>query len=220
MWDYVRVYKCNIDDVTGRGCDGFMDYTDPSVVPPLPDRVFTASYDLYIDAPGALTFEGVEETVPLSIGVYDAGGALAFSEVDGGEDRGTVIDMLTSGGGNFNIFPSSNTRQTLFGMGSASDGANYAGEVVFDLFVYTEGTDAGSAIQVKLDSGFPDLGFVEIPMADLPKDSWTTVAVQISDIAHNAGNFGGGPVDFEQRAEFVCIGNLRAPRISVLTTSF
>ena len=51
---------------------------------------------------------------------------------------------------------------------------------------------------VKLDSGFPDLGFVELPVASLPRDEWTTVTVQISDIAHNPGHFGGGPVDLGQ----------------------
>ncbi|MCE2407537.1 MAG: family 16 glycosylhydrolase [Pseudomonadales bacterium] len=193
--DYVRVYKCNIDETTGRGCDGFIDYTDPSVLAPLPEKVFTASYDLYIDAAGTLTFEDVEDVVPLTIGVYDADGALAFSEVDTGDSRGTVIDMLTSGGGNFNIYAANNERQTLFGMGSASDGANYAGEVSFDVYVFSEGTDAESGLQVKLDSGFPDLGFVEISISDLPLDEWTTVTAQISDIAHNAGQFGGGPVD-------------------------
>ncbi len=193
--DYVRVYKCNIDETTGRGCDGFIDYTDPSVVAPLPEKVFTASYDLYVDAAGPLTFEDVEDVVPLTIGVYDANGALALSEVDAGDGRGMVIDLLTSGGGNFNIFPANNERQTLFGMGSASDGANYAGEVSFDLYVFSEGTDAESGLQVKLDSGFPDLGFVEIPVSDLPLDEWTTVTAQISNIAHNAGQFGGGPVD-------------------------
>ncbi|MCY4094910.1 MAG: family 16 glycosylhydrolase [Gammaproteobacteria bacterium] len=193
--DYVRVYKCNIDEATGRGCDGFIDYTDPSVVAQLPQKVFTASYDLYVDSAGPLTFPNTEDVVPLSIGVYDANGALVFSEVDSGSDRGMVIDMLTSGGGNFNIFPASNERQTLFGMGSASDPANYAGEVSFDLYVFSEGTDSASGVQVKLDSGFPDLGFVELPIADLPMDEWTTITVQISDIAHNAGNFGGGPVD-------------------------
>ena len=196
--DYVRVYRCNLDVDTGVGCDGFADYTDPAVTPPLPQRLFRAVYDLYVDAPGPLTFPGTEDAVALDIGVYDAGGALVLSQVDLGGDRGMVIDVNTSGGGNFNIFPTSLARKTLFGMGSASDPGNYAGEVQFDLYVFGAETDAASGLQVKLDSGFPDLGFVELPVADLAKDQWTTVTVQISEIAHNAGNFGGGPVDLAQ----------------------
>ena len=195
--DYVRVYECTIDTENGTGCDGFTDYTDPSVIPPLGEKVYRAVYDLYVDAVGPLTFPNSEDTVALDFGVYDAGGALAFSEVDGG-DRGMVIDVNTSGGGNFSIFPASQARQTLFGMGSASDGANYAGEVQFDLYIFGDETDAASSLQVKLDSGFPDLGFVDLPIETLTTDAWTTVTVQISDIAHNPSNFGGGPVDLDQ----------------------
>ena len=144
-----------------------------------------------------MLFPDTEDAVALDFGVYDAGGALALSEVDGGE-RGMVIDINTTGGGNFSIFPTSLERQTLFGMGSASDPGDYAGEVQFDLYVFGDQTDAASGLQVKLDSGFPDLGFVELPVASLPRDEWTTVTVQISDIAHNPGHFGGGPVDLGQ----------------------
>ncbi|MCY4655671.1 MAG: family 16 glycosylhydrolase, partial [Gammaproteobacteria bacterium] len=195
--DYVRVYECNINSTTGVGCDGFMDYTDPSVIPPPPGNVFRAEYDLYVDAVGPLTFPRSEDVVGLSLGVWDAGGALALSEMTL-ESRGTVIDVNTSGGGNFNIFPTDLQRLTLFGMGSASDGANYAGELQFDLYIFAEETDAESAIQVKLDSGFPDLGFVELPIADLAHDQWSTITVQISDIAHNPGSFGGGPVNLSE----------------------
>ena len=195
--DYVRVYECNLNAQTGVGCDGFTDFTSPSVTPPLSEDVYRAVYDLYTDAVGPLVFPDTEDTDTLDFGVYDAGGALVLSEVDGG-DRGMVIDVDTSGGGNFSIFPASLTRQTFFGMGSASDPGNYAGEIQFDLYVFGAETDADSSIQVKLDSGFPDLGFVDLPVATLTKDAWTTVTVQISDIAHNPGHFGGGPVDLAQ----------------------
>ncbi len=195
--DYVRVYECTINTETGAGCDGFTDHTDPSVIPPLGENVYRAVYDLYTDAVGPLTFPNAEDTVPLDFGVYDAGGALAFSETSDG-DRGMVIDVNTTGGGNFSIFPANLARQTLFGMGSASDPGSYAGEVQFDLYIFGDETDPDSSLQVKLDSGFPDLGFVDLPVATLATDEWTTVTVQISDIAHNPSNFGGGPVDLDQ----------------------
>ena len=193
--DYVRVYECNLNRATGVGCDGFADYTSPSVVPPLPAEVFRAEYDLYVNGVGPLRFPDTDDEVELAFGVYDAGGALVLTQVDTGGDRGLVIDVKTSGGGNFSIFPSSLDRQTLYGMGSASDPGNYAGEVQFDLYVFSDETDQASSLQVKLDSGFPDLGYVDLPVANLTQDEWATVTVQISDIAHNAGQFGGGPVD-------------------------
>ncbi len=192
--DYVRVYQCNIDTATGVGCAGFEDLVDPGVTPAPPSDVFRAEYDLYEDAVGPLVFPDVEETVALSFGVYDNNGALRLSEVDGGE-RGRVIDVDTTGGGNFSIHATDLSRHNFFGMGSAADAASFAGELQFDLYVFSAGTDVNSGLQVKLDSRFPDLGFVELAIADLPMDEWTTVTTQISDIAHNPGNFGGGPVD-------------------------
>ncbi|MYK45719.1 MAG: glycoside hydrolase family 16 protein [Gammaproteobacteria bacterium] len=196
--DYVRVYECNLNTATGVGCDGFADYTSPTVTPPLPDDVYRAVYELYVDAVGPLLFPDTEDAVTLDFGVYDAGGALVLSEVDTGGDRGMVIDVSTSGGGNFSIYPASLERQTLFGMGNASDPGSYAGELQFDLYVFGDETDTDSSLQVKIDSGFPDLGFVDLPFSTLTKDEWTTVTVQISDIAHNPGHFGGGPVDLGQ----------------------
>ena len=193
--DYVRVYECNPDAGTGVGCESLADYTSPNVPTPLPDDVYRAVYDLYVDAVGPLVFPYTEVAVTLDIGVDDADGALILSEPDVGDDRGMVIDIDTSGGGNFSIFPVSLERQMLFGMGSATDPINYAGELQFDLYLFGDETDPDSSLQVKIDSGFPDLGFVDLPVSTLTKDEWATVTVQISDIAHDPGHFGGGPVD-------------------------
>ena len=196
--DYVRVYECSLDAQTGVGCNRFADHNSPSVVPPLPDNVYRAVYDLYVDAVGPLRFPNTEDTVTLDFRVHDAGGALVLSQVFAGGNRGLAIDVNTSGGGSFSIFPSSLARQTLFGMGSATDAGDYAGELQFDLYIFGDNTDPESSLQVKIDSGFPDLGFVDLPVATLTKDEWTTVTVQISDIVHNPGHVGGGPVDLDR----------------------
>ena len=193
--DYVRVYKCNINPDAGTGCDGLEDLVDPNVTAPLPQSPFHAEYVLYSESAGPVTFPGVEETLPLNIGIWDNNGALGVSEVDSGDDHGVVIDMLTRGGGNISLHAADSSRQQFFGMGEAAHPGKYAGEVQFDLYVYSDETDLGSAFQVKLDSGFPDLGFVEIPFADIPKDEWTTVTAQISDMAHSDNPFGGRPLD-------------------------
>ena len=195
--DYVRVYRCNIP-TPGVDCAGFADLVDPAVEALAPSNVYRAEYPLYGDALGPLVFLDVEETLELAFGVYDNNGALALSEVDGGEGRGMVVDVQTTGGGNFSIHAADASRQQFFGMGSASHPGNYAGELQFDLFVFGAETDAESGLQVKIDSGFPDLGFVELAVADLPKDEWTTVTVQVSDIAHNPGQFGGGPLNLDR----------------------
>lgn len=196
--DYVRVYSCNIDPSGGTGCDGFADLVDPNVTAPLPEGPFVTSYVLYEESAGPLVFPGIEETTPLNIGIWDNAGALGVLELDSGEDRGVVIDVLTRGGGNFNLYPSDNSRMRFFGMGDARNPGKYAGELQFDLYVYSDGTDLDSAFQVKMDSGFPDLGFVEIPFSEVAHDQWTTVTVQISDLAHSGSPFGGQPLDLSQ----------------------
>ena len=196
--DYVRVYKCNINEATGVGCDGMADLTDPSIERALPDSFYTASYDLYTGQAGPLAFPDVEETVPLNIGVWDNSGALSVLEMMDDDEHGTVIDMMTTGGGNMSLHASDTSRQNFFGMGDSIHPGKFAGEIQFDLYIDSAGTDLDSAIQVKMDSGFPDLGFVQLPIKDLVKDEWTRVTVQISDIVHMRGDFGGGPVDMNR----------------------
>ena len=195
--DYVRVYECTIDTETGTGCDGFTDYTDPSSRRRRPTRFSARSTTSTSMRSGHLRSRTPKTAWHSTSASTTRGAALALSEVDAGA-RGMVIDVRTTGGGNFSIFPANLARQTLFGMGGASDPGSYAGEVQFDLYIFDDETDAASSLQVKLDSGFPDLGFVDLLVATLTKDAWTTITVQISDIAHNAGNFGGGPVDLAQ----------------------
>ena len=194
--DYVRVYQCNVDIATGVGCAGLEDSVDPRVAPASPSDVYRAEYDLYADAVGPLAFPDVEETLALSFSVYDNNGALRLSEANSGE-RGQVIDVHTIGGGSFSIHATDRSRHAFFGMGSAADAIRLAGELQFDLYVFSADTDDGSVL-VKLDSGLADFGFVELAIADLPLDQWHTVSAQISDIVHNPSNLGGGPVDLGQ----------------------
>jgi hypothetical protein len=39
-----------------------------------------------------------------------------------------------------------------------------------------------------MDSGFPALGFVELKVADMPLDEWTTVSVKVNDLIFNSGD--------------------------------
>ena len=196
--DYVRVYQCNRNLDTGLGCDGLIDFVDPAIEPAAPDKVYVAEYDLYVDQAGPLAFPNVDAVLPLSISLYDNNGALGLSEVQADDEHQVVIDVNTSGGGNFSIHATDRSRQNLFGMGEAGHSGSFAGELKFDLYVYSEATDPDGTLQVKLDSGFPDLGFVEMPLSDFAKDEWAPVTVQISDIVRNSSNVGGGPVNMRR----------------------
>ncbi len=192
--DYVRVYECGINVSTGVGCAGLLDRTSAAVTPPEPADVYRAANDLYVDSAGPLRLPGGEDEVTLDLAVDDADGALAIAEV-AHAGRGNVIDVATSGGGSFSILPAGDDRLTLFGMGGASESGDFAGELQFDLYVFGDGTDAAGSLKVQLDSGSLDAGTVDLPLATLTKDEWTTVTVQIADIVRSPARPGGRPVD-------------------------
>ena len=191
--DYVRAYRCDVDPRTGLGCAGSADPIDESVPPAPPSDVFRRQYVLYDDALGPLAFADSAKTAALDFAIDDNGGAFALSEADGGE-RGRFIDLRTSGGGHFSILAAKRSRHRFYGMGDATLAADLAGELQFDLYVSSAETDANGSLQVRLDSGPQSVGFVQLPIGELPLDQWTTITVQISDIVHNPGD-AARPVD-------------------------
>ncbi|MCY3661656.1 MAG: glycoside hydrolase family 16 protein [bacterium] len=195
--DYVRVYQCGISVSTGVGCAGLADRTSAAVTPPAPAHVYRAVYDLYVDAAGPLRLPNGEDTVTLDLAVDDADRALAIAEV-ALAGRGAVIDVATSGGGNFSIRPAADERLTLFGMGGASQPGDFPAELQFDLYVFGDGTDAASSVKIRLDSGSLQAGAVDVPFAMLTLDEWTTVTVQIHDILRNPAQPDGRPVDLDR----------------------
>jgi beta-glucanase (GH16 family) len=204
--DYVRVYECSADPVTGSGCASFV---DESVEPKPADAPFIQSYDLYTDGAGSLTWLVGESVVSrdLEIGVFDNGGVFSLTEVAAEDEaRGTVLDVVTSNAGNFSLFAKNVVkvddvpinyfeRVALINMGDSSASFRLqAAELKFDLYIDSAGTDTASALQIKMDSEYPNLGFVQLEMADLPLDQWTTVSVKLNDLVDSFGPM-GDPLD-------------------------
>jgi len=187
--DYVRVYECSVDNVTGIGCASSV---DADVEIPAADDVYTASYDLYTDGAESLAWTVGEETVTRELGVasfWTNDGALILSETAMGDEHGTVIDINTTNSGNISIYATDGEPFTLLGMGNSANWWElHAGELKFDLFIDSAGTDPDSTLLVKLDSGWPALGFVELSVADLPQDTWTSVSVPINTLLVNSGD--------------------------------
>ena len=186
--EYVRVYKCAYDLADGSGCNS---NNNRLMEVAIDKRPGTASYDLYVDAPAVLSWSilGEEYLRPLAIGAFDNGGALSVAEVVADDaDRGMVIDVSTTGGGNINLYKTDDNPFTLFGMGSSSNPDRLAaGELRFDLYIDSANTAQDSNLLVKMDSGWPALGFVTLAVADLPQDQWTTVSVKVNDLLANSG---------------------------------
>ena len=188
--DYVRVYECTADPVTGKGCASWV---EEDVQAPAAVDVFIASYDLYIDAVGAFSWDIGGQTFTRELAFtsfWDNGGALTFGEVAAADPaRGMVIDVNTTNSGNISFYAVDGEPIQLFGMGNNPNWWEiHAGELKFDLYVDSAGTDVNSSLLIKMDSGFPALGFVDLPVADLPLDEWTTISVPVNDLIFQSGD--------------------------------
>jgi beta-glucanase (GH16 family) len=204
--EYVRVYECPFAPVgDGLGCENTIDQVNPFVITqggdrtPPPQDVAIASFTLFDDMTGTL-FEGTTSERPLGIGVFDNSGALSVSEVAADDTtRGNVIDVVTSGGGNIQINDPTGDTFNLFGMGRADNTEFFGGELEFDVLVIGAETDSSAALQVSMDSGFPNTGFIQIPLSELPTDEWATVSLSMSEVIQsNIGAFGGAPLNIEE----------------------
>ncbi len=189
--DYVRVYSCAYDRPDGRGCNSNV---NPDLEVPDPLRPVTGGSDIYIDAPAVYTYTGsdIERALALN-SFFDNSGALQFSEVPV-DNRGNVIEVNTTGGGNISINPTDGDPIVLQGVGNNPNpfGQIFAGELRFDINV--KSAEAGSNFLVKMDSGYPALGQVSLAADELPRDTWTTVSVKMNDLIAFRGD-GLDPLD-------------------------
>jgi len=188
--DYVRVYECGYDQADGSGCNSNVDRT---MEVPDDKAPFTASYALYEDAANTLSWVVVGETHERELGIasfWDNNGALVLTEVAANDaTHGTVIDVYTTDTGNFSLYALDGDPIELYGMGNnPAWWEGHAGVLSFDLYIDSANTDQASSLLVKMDSGWPALGFVTLAVADLPQDEWTTVNVNINDLLVNSGD--------------------------------
>ncbi|MCP8899945.1 family 16 glycosylhydrolase [Gilvimarinus xylanilyticus] len=179
--DYVRVYECSADPVTGKGCatvdPGAKDVTGAAAPTPV-------SVDLYNAGPASFTFNTVdgEVTNTLVPGFYDNGTGNVISTPDATDAQGnTVWDVEFNGPGN--VFLSSGDMSAHYEVNDGLKFTNVAdyGELRFSMLV--QAIDPTTELQVKLDSVWPNVSFHAI---DVPTvGEWTQVSVAINQLAPN-----------------------------------
>ncbi len=208
--DYVRVYECvNANPDTKRGCGS----ADASVIPlddldggPLENAntatPFIDSVDLYLDAPAVVTvnFGADVATNTLQVGGFTGANATvtndpAFPDPDDAEN---VVWHVSVAGDVANVFLGSEdlTNDPILDTGFDFSTPDPVGEIAFDMQVNS--MTPGTALLVKLDSGFPNLGEVAIPEADILVGGWKTYSIKFDDLLANPGFVdccGGAGVD-------------------------
>ena len=186
--DYIRVYECAYNQSSGSGCNSEADRTVES---PGAQQPYEIAFPLYTDGADSLTWVVGADTVTRELLVsssWDNDGSLTFAEIETETDRGTVIEVVTSNSGNIAISAVDEEPTALFGFGNNPLYYQiHAGELKFDMYIDSAGTDVDSTIQVKMDSGDPALGYKELQVSELPLDQWFTMSVQINDLLSNSG---------------------------------
>mgnify|MGYP000734176091 CR=1 FL=1 len=185
--DYVRVYQCDTGLETGAGCANNI---NPTVEAPAAANVYTASQVLFQDGIAPLNWQVAGETVTraLTVGVAWDNGGITLAEQDIGGDHGQVLDINTSDMGNVAISAADGNRFDLFGMGNAAQWWELAaGELKFDLFIDSALTPDEASISIKMDSGWPALGYKTLAVSELEKDTWISLSVPINDLIATPG---------------------------------
>ncbi len=186
--DYVRVYQCDSGEETGTGCANNINST---VVAPAAQSVFVASQTLFDDGISELSWELNGETVTrgLQVGVAWDNGGITVVEQDIGGDHGTVLDITTGDMGNIAISATDGEIFDLYGMGNSAEWWKLgAGEIKFDLYIDSAVTPNDSTISIKMDSVWPALGFKNLAVADLAKDTWISLSVPVNEFTANSGD--------------------------------
>jgi beta-glucanase (GH16 family) len=194
---FVRVYECSVNPETGKGCGAINPDVTPVAGHTPPPNTREEVY-LYQNGVKTLTFNvngnAVNNTLVPAFWELAGGNVVSTPAFDAGTD-GIVWDIDFNGVGN--AFLSSGDMSQVagvangFNFGDSTNGrAKNVGELKFDLKVLD--IDPGTKLQIKLDSGYPNLSYheIEIPVTGV----WEEVAVRFYTLNGNNGS----AVDFKK----------------------
>ena len=152
---------------------------------------------------------------PLAVNSFwNNNGALSFAEVSE-EGRGMVIEITTGHSGNISINAVDGEPTSLFGMGNNPQWwVHGAGELKFDLYVDSANTDPNGSLLIKMDSGWPALGYIDLAVSDLPLDQWTSISVAVNDLLH-PDNTGADPLDTDSIVSFFVLEPTSSAHVKV-----
>lgn len=176
--DYVRVYQCDVDPATGKGC---------ATVSPDAEQVVGNEPPVHVEAEEGFgegpvfTVYDSELATGLNWDAYNPNQVIAANERTGGDD--TYMNLAKTGGvGNF--YAQYSPRVDLSHWRDD-------GDLVFDLRVNSRDDDV--ELLVKLDSGWPNVSDVSVPLPEA--GTWSEVRLNIADLEANGNSLGDGQVD-------------------------
>jgi len=201
--DYVRVYECSKDPLTGLGCEGGKvegETDDSSIYTISPyhqfefyspnQKPFISRYILFADGEESL-FSGASSRF-ITIDNDNS----SYEIIDAGDDRGNVLAIDSTGTGSVGIKDvKGEDTFHLVGMGRPED-PNYGGELKFDLYI--DEADSDFSIDVYMTSGSAGTtrsNVTSISAVDLASQTWQSLSVPLEGLLDNSGTEDSGTED-------------------------
>ena len=173
--DFVRVYECTGSPTTGKGC-ATID-ANAEIVAGHQRPVIGA-----VELPGPPLFLMYDNDLAsvLQFDSYNPDSAISHSEV-AEAGRGDVWNVIKTGA-NGNVY--------FKIKGDPADMSNWAtdSEIVFDYKVNSKAD--GATLLVKIDSGWPNVSDVSVPVAEL--GVWKEFRITLADLLDNGNSLAGG----------------------------
>jgi len=163
--------------------------------------IYVQNLDLFVDGPATFTIDinGNIGSTDLVVGGYIGPGAVVINDpnfIDPVDASNTVWRVDISGGtANAYMGTASLSSDTV--LDSGFDLSGPGGQLVFDIKVNS--ISPGTALIVKIDSGYPNLGQVALVPAQYTVGSWRRVVIDFATLLANPGP-GGASLDLENVA--------------------
>ncbi len=173
--DYVRVYQCSASPSTGKGCATIGDNAEL-----VPGNRRPGIGKVEFSGPPLLIMYGDEVTDGLFVNSYNPDKIVSSSEL-AEAGRGNVFNVVKTGA-NGNLYFQVD--------GDPTDLTNWSGdsELIFDVKVNSKAD--GAKLLVKIDSGWPNVSDVEVPVAE--NGVWKEFRITLEDLKDNGNSMNGG----------------------------
>jgi beta-glucanase (GH16 family) len=173
--DYVRVYECSGSPITGKGCATIG--ANAEIVPGHERPVIGA---VELPGPPLFVMYGDDLAGGLQFDTYNPDGAISHSEV-AEAGRGDVWNVAKTGA-NGNVY--------FKVKGDPTDLRNWStdSELIFDVKVNSKAD--GAKLLVKIDSGWPNVSDVSVPLA--ADGEWKEYRITLADLLDNGNSLAAG----------------------------
>ncbi|MEN0039089.1 MAG: family 16 glycosylhydrolase [Cellvibrio sp.] len=173
--DFVRVYECTGSPETGKGCATISENAEH-----VPGHRRPGIGKVDFAGPPLLVMYGDEVTDGLFVNSYNPDKIVSYSEV-AEAGRGNVLNVVKAG---------SNGNLYLQVDGDPTDLTNWSGdsELIFDVKVNSKAD--GAKLLVKIDSGWPNVSDVEVPVAE--NGVWKEFRIGLATLKNKGNSMNGG----------------------------